>query len=280
MRIGFIMMRRPPSRVGPVMPDVIRLLGEWGVEVEIIYPEERVTELSSLSPRHDLYVLKPGSDLALSVAGALHRAEATLLNPFPVAAVCRDKVITTRVLQLAGVPTPETFVTNRPADLSPVLEAGPLVVKPYRGSQGRGVRVVREVGELHSLAADGGVTLAQRYHRPDGPDRKVFCIGDQIFGVRRNWPALTFEDKLGEPFTVSPELREIALRCRRAFGVEIYGFDVILSDGRPYVVDFSSFPGFKGVPDAALRLADYVYAAGQRALSNQPPVRPSQKSAA
>ncbi len=35
----------------------------------------------------------------------------------------------------------------------------------------------------------------------------------------------------------------------------------MISKGHPYVVDLSSFPGFKGVPDAALRLADYIYAA-------------------
>jgi hypothetical protein len=38
---------------------------------------------------------------------------------------------------------------------------------------------------------------------------------------------------------------------------------VIFSGGRPYVVDISSFPGFKGVPGAAARLADHLYAAAR-----------------
>jgi ribosomal protein S6--L-glutamate ligase len=154
-----------------------------------------------------------------------------------------------------------------------LLEAGPLVVKPYRGSQGRDVFVIREPSELTRLRVDGGLVFAQRYHEPEGRDRKVYCIGDQVFGVKRPWPARTYEDKLGEPFTVSPQLRELALRCGDTFGIEIYGFDVIVSDSRMYVVDFSSFPGFKGVPDAALRIADYIYAAGRRVLEGKPITR-------
>ena len=40
----------------------------------------------------------------------------------------------------------------------------------------------------------------------------------------------------------------------------------MISDDRPYVVDVNPFPGFKGVPEAALRLADYVYAAAALAV--------------
>ena len=49
--------------------------------------------------------------------------------------------------------------------------------------------------------------------------------------------------------------------------MELFGADLILSNGAPYLVDIHSFPGFKGVPDAALRLADYIYAAARRAAA-------------
>jgi ribosomal protein S6--L-glutamate ligase len=252
------------------MPEVVRLLRDWDVAVELIYPEEQLTDLGAVDGQQDLYVLKSGSELALSLAGALHAAGATLLNPYPVAVACKDKIAGTRILQAAGVPTPKTYITGRPSQLAPLLESGPVVVKPHRGSQGRGVRVVRDPDEVDSLAIEMDTVLAQHYHEHDGRDRKIYCIGEQVFGVKRAWPASTYRDKLGEPFTVSEELREIALRCGRAFGLELYGLDIIISDRRPYVVDVSSFPGFKGVPDAALRLADYIYAAGQRAANGEP----------
>ena len=54
------------------------------------------------------------------------------------------------------------------------------------------------------------------------------------------------------------EMRQIALRCGRAFGVGLYGVDLITSAGRPFVVDINTFPGFKGVPDAPSLLAEFI----------------------
>jgi ribosomal protein S6--L-glutamate ligase len=270
MNIGLIALRHPPARRSTITPDMVRLLEDWGATVELIYPDDERIDLGTVQPEHDLYILKSGTELALSFAGALHTVGATILNPYPIAAVCRDKIVATRRLQHADVPVPDTYTALHPARLAPLLDDGPLVVKPYRGSEGRGVHVVWDADELDDLPCDGGPVFAQRYHEPQGRDRKIYVIGGQVFGVKRVWPVRSFEDKLGEPFTITPELREIALRCGTAFGLELYGLDIIVSGDRPYVVDISSFPGFKGVPDAALRLADYIFAAGERVLRGQP----------
>lgn len=270
MKIGMLMLRHPPTRISPIMPEVVQLLESWGCEIEIMYPEERVTPLSQVRAEHDLYILKSGTELALSLAGALHAVGARILNPYPVAATMRDKIASMRVLEAAGVPVPETYVTSQSRRLASLLDAGPLVLKPYRGSQGRGVHIIWDADELDDVSNDEGLVFAQRYHKPEGEDHKIYVIGDQMFGVKRMFPAKTYEEKVGVPFTISAELREIALRCGRAFGVELFGFDVVMSGGRPYVVDIQGFPGFKGVPDAALRLADYVYAVAQRTASGEP----------
>ena len=55
-------------------------------------------------------------------------------------------------------------------------------------------------------------------------------------------------------------MREITRRCGEAFGIDLYGVDIIYSAGSPYVVDINSFPGFKGVPDAGAHLAEYIAA--------------------
>lgn len=270
MRVGMLMLRHPPTRISPVMPAVVEMLKHWGCEVDIIYPEERVTPLSEVRVEHDLYILKSGTELALSLAGTLHALGAPIMNPYPIAAMMRDKIISMRILEAAGVPVPETYITSHPRQLAGLLDAGPLVLKPYRGSQGRGIHIIWDADELDDISADEGPVFAQRYHKPEGEDHKIYVIGGQMFGVKRIFPAKTYEEKIGEPFTISSELREIALRCSRAFGVELFGFDVIMSAGKPYVVDIQSFPGFKGVPDAALRLADYIYSALQRSLGGEP----------
>jgi ribosomal protein S6--L-glutamate ligase len=268
MRIAFLLVRHPPGRRSPIFPEVMRLLSERGADVRVIYPDEQATELRSLTVEDDLYVLKSGTETALSLAGALHALGATILNPYPVAAMCRDKIVASKVLHEAGVPTPRTYVAARPDELVPLLYEGPLIVKPYRGSQGRGIRVVSRRSELVALDGDGPL-FAQRYLEPDGLDRKIYCIGDEVFGVERTWPVRTYEDKLGHPFEVEREEREIALRCASAFGFSLFGFDVVVSRGRRYVIDISSMPGFKGVPDAAELLADHIFEAGERVTNGE-----------
>lgn len=270
MRIALILVRHPVERESPIMPEVARLLSERGVDVDRLYPDEEAADLGRVRVQHDLYVLKSGTETALSLAGALDACGASILNPYPVAAACRDKVVTTQLLRAGGVPLPDSSVAARAEQLEPLLEQGPLVVKPSRGSQGRGVRIVRTAAELAEVEAGGPPLLAQRYMEPKGRDRKLYRIGERVFGVKRSWPARTYEDKLGEPFAVSEELREIVWRCGTALGIDLYGVDVIESD-RPYVVDMSSFPGFKGVPDAAALLAEYIYEAGRRALEGVAP---------
>jgi ribosomal protein S6--L-glutamate ligase len=179
----------------------------------------------------------------------------------------RDKIVTFHILQAAGVPTPQTFVASRLEQLCGAVEQGPLVVKPYRGSRGEGVRIVRNAGELAALPPIREPVFAQRYHAPEGPDRKLYSIGGELCGVKRVWPPRTYEDKLGEPFTPSPELVDVARLCGAAFGIDLFGVDIVESEGTAYVVDMSSLPGFKGVPDAARRLADYISDAARRVLA-------------
>jgi ribosomal protein S6--L-glutamate ligase len=270
MRIAFFLKHVRDAGGQSVMPEVVRILAGRGVDVEVIDPEDRVTDLTTLRPECDLYVLKLRTDTTLSIAGALHAAGAAMLNPYPVAAACRDKVIASQLLRAAGVPLPETYVAGKLEQLTPLLEEGPLIVKPHRGSQGRGVRVVRAPGELRDGVGDGGPVFAQRFYEPTGPDRKIYRIGDRIFGVERVWPARTYEEKLGNPFPVPAELRELALRLGAALGITLYGFDVVTTKDGHYVVDFSPFPGFKGVPYAAALIADYIQDVAARGADGKP----------
>ncbi len=259
--------------LNPNMAETARLLGERGVMLDIIYPEKQLINLADIRVRHDIYLLKSGTDLALSLAGALHEQGAATLNPYPTVAMMRNKIVVTRILQAAGVPVPDTYVTTNRADLAPLLDAGPLIIKPYRGSRGQGISVVRNLEALDGLTPEPTI-FAQRYHQSDGYDHKVFCIGGRLFGVKRIFPLRTYADKLGEPFTPAPELCEIALRCGRILGIDLFGVDIVISRGQPYVVDINKFGSYMGVPDAPRLLADYFYDAGRRALRGESPVAP------
>jgi len=269
LRIGFLVPSYSPQSTSH-MPTVMRALSDAGVVVDVIHPVKQMLKLSDVRIEHDLYVLKKTSRLALSIAGALHAQGAVIVNPYPVSVALRDKIITSRILQSAGVPTPDTYVASRPERLESLLDGGPLVVKPYQGSDGFGIRVVRSVTELAAVPAGKDPVFAQRYHPPQGRDRKMYVIGGRVFGVKKVFPARTDAEKHGEPFTPTAELREIVVRCGQAFGIDLYSVDIIESEGKPYVVDMCSIPGCRGVPDGPSHLASYLYAAAKRAARGQP----------
>lgn len=268
MKISFLM--QGPAGTHVLWSEVGRLLEESGAEVDFEFPDVALNDLSRVEPQADLYVLKSGSALGLSMAGALHAAGAAILNPYPVAAMCRDKIVTSAVLAAGDVPVPETWVTEDREQLADLLDGGPIVVKPFRGSRGVGVTVVNQPAEIGDLDLEPGPLFVQRYHPPDGLDYKMYAIGERVCGVRRVWPARTFEEKLGVAFEPDDDLRAIARRCAAAIGADIFGFDVVFSEGRPFVVDLSGFPGFKGVPDAPALLAGEIEAAAQRVTRGEP----------
>ena len=268
LRIGFLLPRYTESSRS-FMPAVVQAVAESGVVVDVIHPVDRVVDLSEVRVEHDLYILRHTSGLSLSLAGALHQLGAMIVNPYPVSAALTDKIVASRILQAAGVPTPATYVASHTDQLLPLLDSGPLIIKPYRGTGGHHIRIVRTTAELAEVNCGREPVFAQRYHANDGRDRKIYAVGGQLFGVKKVFPRRTEEEKQGEPFTLSPELREIALRCGEAFGIDLYGVDIIENGGMPYVVDMCSIPGFKGVPDAIRLLAQYFYAAAERAARGE-----------
>lgn len=268
VRIG-LLLPHYSERSRSLMPIVVQALVDLGAAVDLIHPLASVRDLLKLRVGHDLYILRHTSGLSLSLAGALHELGAVIVNPYPVSSALRDKVIATRILEAAGVRTPETYVASRPEHLISLLDSGPIVVKPYQGTGGHRVCVIRTPGELGGLSSGREPVFAQRYHANDGRDRKIYAIGGRLFGVKKVFPRRTEEEKHGEPFTLTPELREIAVKCGHAFGIDLYGVDIIESEGTPYVVDMCSIPGFKGVPDAPQLLAQYFCKAAQRAARGE-----------
>ena len=270
VRVGFLLPHYS-QKSRSLMPEVVRALGECGALVDVIHPVDGMVDLSKVRVEHDLYVLRHTSGLSLSLAGALHALGAAIVNPYPVSAALRDKIIASRILQAAGIRIPATYLASHPDQLLALLDLGPLVIKPYQGAGGHHVRIIRSPGELAEVNCGRDPVFAQRYHANDGYDRKIYAIGGRLFGVKKVFPRRTEEEKQGEPFTLTPELREVAASCGRAFGIDLYGVDIIESEGTPYVVDMCSIPGFKGIPDAPRLLAEYFFAAAERAAQGEPP---------
>ena len=257
MNVCFLLERGSPPRLNPVFAEAFARLEGRGVRVEVRYPEEELVRLDTLAIEADLYLLKSDTELSLSLATALECLGARVLNRCSACLLAKDKVLAAAMLLQADIPTPRSLVAAQPTQLAPALANGPLILKPHRGYHGVGIVVVETPAALP--AADGypDLVLAQAYLGRGRQDLKVFAIGDEVFGVRKAFSAESFL-QAGEPSPLSPAVEDLARCCGRAFGLELYGLDVVEDEGVAYVVDVNYFPGYRGVPQAARRLADYI----------------------
>jgi ribosomal protein S6--L-glutamate ligase len=152
-----------------------------------------------------------------------------------------------------------------------IVERMPLVIKPYRGHRGNGVRLVQTVDELSTIPQPRSPVLIQEFVAGTGDDLKVYVVGKEVFGVRKRSLGLTSEPQSeqpsleGLPCEVSDEVRDIAVRCGEALGLGLYGLDVLETESGPKVVDLNSFPSYRGAVDAAPFITDYIsaYACGE-----------------
>src|SRR5438309_11942054 len=122
LRIGFLLPRYS-QRSKSFMPAVVQALAESGAIVDIIHPVDRMVNLAELRVEHDLYVLRHTSGFSLSLAGALHALGAAIVNPYPVSAALRRKIIASRILQAAGIRIPATYLASRPDELLALLRS-------------------------------------------------------------------------------------------------------------------------------------------------------------
>jgi len=262
-----MLARRVPPVPSPILVEVFQILTRKGFQVDSSIAEEVVTQPDSLGVRHDLYILKSHTELSLSLAGILHLQGARTLNPYSTCVTVQDIIVASRLLCAAGIPTPRCWVTGDLSLMRPVVEEGPIIIKPYRGHRGAGIRVVHNSDDLAAFPTPESPVLIQDFIQGSSTDLKVYVVDKEVFATRKPFSATSFTLP-GQPCPVTAEVRDIALKCGRIFGLGLYGLDLIESPVGPMVVDVNYFPGYKGVPSIAPLMADYIegYARGQFSL--------------
>lgn len=256
-KIHFLLNERVHPVPNPIFAQAMALLEERGYVVTSGIPEEALLCPDLLDARHDLYVLKSQTELALSIAGVLHDRGGRFLNPYPACALAQNKITAAGRLAAAGVPVPRCWVTAEFARLRWLAAERPIVVKPYRGHRGESVLVAHGPDDLEGLKLGDRPMLVQEFIAGEGGDLKIYVVGSHVFGVRKHFSTESFR-ATGVPVPVSAQVRDIALRCGRAFGIGLFGLDIIEGNDGPVVVDFNHSPGFRGVPDAAPLIAAHV----------------------
>ncbi len=250
-------LRHITNPCNEALVNLLEILKWRGINVEIGIAQDVIIQPDRMAVDYDLCVLKSHSSLWMSLAGVLHEQGARILNPYPACIALESKIITTQRLKSASIPVPDTWVTADLSLLMPVAEEKTLIVKPNKGGRGDGVHLVQRPEDLLAIPPSDQPMLVEEFIPGTGEDFKAYVIGDQVFGVRKPFSPTSYFVP-GRPVAVSREIEDIALACGRAFGLSLYGLDIIESPNGPVVVDLNYFPSYKGIPDAAGMLADFI----------------------
>lgn len=162
MRTTVLLATRAPDVPSPVVEEVAALLMAAGHVVGGWMPEARLLRTYRFRPDADLYLLKSHTELALSLAGMLHSQGLPILNSSPACLHAQDKVLASQVLRRAGMMAPATWLTGDLESAIPLLEEGPVIVKPHRGNHGIGVHVIDSAARLRSLPPAPEPVIVQR----------------------------------------------------------------------------------------------------------------------
>jgi tetrahydromethanopterin:alpha-L-glutamate ligase len=209
----------------------------------------------------------------LGILHAFHHLGVPVWNSAKAVERCVDKSTTTFFLTQAGLPAPETFAVESLANARAVAERelakGPLVLKPLFGSQGRGIRLIREMEDLPAPEEIDDVYYLQRFVARPGPpfcDYRVFTCAGRMLGMmeRRagDWITNIAKGAKAQPVAgiLRAELEKLALAASAAIGTDFAGVDIIpAQDGRLLVLEVNSMPAWTGLQSVVpIKIAENI----------------------
>ncbi|NVM34648.1 MAG: hypothetical protein HWN81_03570 [Candidatus Lokiarchaeota archaeon] len=110
----------------------------------------------------------------------------------------------------------------------------------------------------------------QEFIECDGIERKVYVIGDKVFGIKRENPIYIYlRDKPEnidvdlierEEFEITEDIIRLSRILSKELNLKIFGFDLVrpVDSERFYLIDLNDFPSFKGIPDVELELKNFI----------------------
>jgi glutathione synthase/RimK-type ligase-like ATP-grasp enzyme len=242
-----------------------------GCIVPIVVPDaDQLYEVPVEAPSWDA-VLSRGRDLAgLGLLAAAAALGVLAINSPRAIDLVRNKIAMQAVLHEHSLPVPKTWFAADPEVFRRVpRELFPLVVKPFDGDGSRGLSLLEQpddVALLPKLRERHSVYLAQEFLETDGSDLKLYGIGSQVWAVHKTspvsfrgpGPAVMTPTSDAEIIELDAQLRDIALTCGRACGLELWGVDVAITPNGPYVIEVNDFPTYSAVPGAGAAIAEHV----------------------
>ena len=208
----------------------------------------------------------------------LERLGVKTVNPAHAIEATKDKLYAHQIFAEKGIPTPKTMLVKHPVNANLVdREIGwPAIVKIMAGSYGKGVYQVTSKSRFtdfidfaHGIKTDEAIIVQEYIDTHPGEDLRVFVVGDKVLGAMKrrakdgSFKANITRGGVGENYTLTPEIEDMALRVARSLDLEVAGVDLLFGRDGFLVCEANSAPGFEGFEHAtginvAKEIIDYA----------------------
>ena len=188
-----------------------------------------------------------------------------------------DRLSCTVTLRSAGIPMPETRITENPADAAAaVRDFGEAVFKPLYSTKARGMCVLgadlpeaQLQARIDDFRTDNPVMYIQRKLDLPGQDLGLVFLGGRYLGCyarvgsKDTWNTTIHSGGRYRSFDAPDAMIELADRSQALFGLDFTTVDIAETADGPVVFEVSAFGGFRGAKegigiDAAALYCDYV----------------------
>lgn len=197
----------------------------------------------------------------LGLLHALRESGVRVWNDARAIERCVDKSQTTFLLHKNGIPTPRTRVCETLEHAREYTEAldRPLVVKPLFGSQGKGIGMITQQGELPAPETVDHMYYMQDYVAPkEGvfEDWRVLATRHRIVAAmtRRgaSWVTNIHQGGKARVHLPDAEMTRISMAAMRAVDADYAGIDLIrTAAGELQVLEVNSNPAWRGLQTVA-----------------------------
>ncbi|MAG08087.1 lysine biosynthesis protein LysX [Candidatus Woesearchaeota archaeon] len=162
------------------------------------------------------------------------------INPYKIASICGDKILTSIALKEHNVPQPELRITfTDKSTLQAMEDMGyPVILKPAVGSWGRLLSKINDreaaesILEHKTILGDyhHSIFYIQKYVEKKGKDIRSFVVGDKciaaIYRTSEHWITNTARGGTATNCPVTKEIGEMSIRAAKAVGGGIIAVDL------------------------------------------------------
>ncbi len=230
-------------------------------EIKVVYAS-RLIDLDAIIVRNLGFLISTEQLLKrISILQQLEDEGVLVINPSKSLLIARDKYTSIRILKKAGIPVPETIITEdiRVA-MKYVREWRIVVIKPLMGSLGLGSIKVDDPDVayriIRTLLSQNQPIYLQKYVEKPGRDIRVFTVGLRVLAAAYRiappgqWKTNVALGAKTEPAEVSKDLEDIAIKVVKALKLEYAGIDIAESPSGYIVFEANAAPLWRGLMNA------------------------------